>query len=211
MTPRLKEAPDGRTVVFEDRPVVLPAIFAAAAAFLAGQALVHYQALLAGEWDALGMAFSALFSALVAALFFRSDRFVFDLERRRLSWRKWSLLRRRAGAVDFAEISGVTVESMSSGEGGSSYRIALQTPDGALPLTETYSGDNDTWQPLAARLRSLLGMTTAATGDDDLRALLAQGRTIDAIRQLREARGLSMTDAKAEIDRLRREVEAAAG
>ena len=145
MAPRLKEAPDGRTVIFQDHPVVLPAIFAAAAAFLLGNALVRYQALLDGEKEALGLVFSALFSALAGALFFRRDRFVFDLDRRRMSWRKWSLFKRRAGAVDFAEISGVTVESMGGGEGGSSYRIALQTSDGALPLTETYSGDSDSW------------------------------------------------------------------
>ena len=63
---------------------------------------------------------------------------------------------------------------------------------------------------MAARLRSTLGLTGAATGEDDLRALVAQGRHIDAIRQLREAKGLGTTDAKAEIDRLRRELETAA-
>lgn len=210
MSPRLKEAPDGRSIVFEDRPLVLPAIFGAAATFLAGHAVVQYQALLDGEKEALGLIFSALFAALAAALFFRRDYFVFDLDRRRLSWRKWSLFKRSAGAVDFAEIAGVTVESMSGSEGGASYRIALRTPAGALPLTETYSGDNNTWQPMAARLRTVLGMTAAAGDDDDLRALVAQGRHIDAIRQLREARDLSLTDAKAEIDRLRREQEAVA-
>lgn len=209
MSPRLKEASDGRTVFFEDYPVVLPAIFAAAAAFLASHALVRYQALLGGEKEALGLIFSALFSALTGALFFRRDHFFFDLEQRRLSWRKWSLFKRSAGAVDFAEISGVSVESMSGSDGGASYRVALRTPDGSLPLTETYSGDSDTWQPLAERLRTLLGLT-AASGDDDLRALVAQGRHIDAVRQLREAKGLSLTDAKAEIDRLRHEQEAAA-
>jgi len=83
MHPRLKETLDGRAVIFEDRPVVLPAIFGVAAAFLAGHAVVRYEALLDGEHEALGLIFSALFSALGAALFFRRDRFVFDLDRRR--------------------------------------------------------------------------------------------------------------------------------
>ena len=41
------------------------------------------------------------------ALFSRRDRFVFDLDRRRLCWPKWSVLRRRSGAVGFDRITRV--------------------------------------------------------------------------------------------------------
>ena len=48
-----------------------------------------------------------------------------------------------------------------------------------------------------------MGQPGQRTPDASAAALVAQGRTIDAIKELRQARGLSLTDAKREVDAMR--------
>lgn len=201
MSRHLKDLPDG-SLLFQDRPVVLPLFFAGVAVFFMVRLGRELPALLRGETEALFGLLLIAFLGLCGLLLFRRDRFHFDPASQRLRWRKWSLLRRRRGELAFGQITAVTLESSNLGEGGTSYRVALQTDQGALPLTETYSGDQERWAPTVARLSQFLGLE-GASQEADIMGLLSQGRVIDAVRQLREAEGLSLTEAKAAVERLR--------
>jgi len=54
-------------------------------------------------------------------------------------------------------------------------------------------------------LRTFLGRTQVDPLSASVDALVAAGRDMDAIRELRLTRGMSLTDARAEVERIRRE------
>lgn len=203
----MREFRHNDAIVFEDRPIVLPAILAAASLVFAIGLVSHVPALLSGEKEAIGMVLGLLLCAFGAVLLFRRDRFVFDGSQRRLRWSKWSLARASSGTVDFSEILDVTMESIGGNEGGSTYRVALRIKDGTVPLTETYSRDADYWRPLVERLRGIVGLASEREPDADAQSLVDQGRSIDAVRQLRETEGLSLTQAKARVAAAQREAD----
>ena len=203
----MREIQQTDCTIFEDRPIVLPAILAIASLVFAFGLTSHIPALLAGEKEAIGMVLGLLLCAFGAVLLFRRDRFVFDAAHRQLRWSKWSLARASSGAVDFADILDVTMESIGANEGSGSYRVALRTKDSTVPLTETYSGDADYWRPLVERLRGIVGLAADREADADTQSLLEQGRIIDAVRQLRETEGLSTTQAKARVGAVGREAD----
>ena len=196
----MRETRHDNLIVFEDRPIVLPAVLANASVVFAVGLTSRVPALLAGDKEAIGMVLGLLLCAFGAVLLFRRDRFVFDESHRQLRWSKWSLARASAGAVDFSDILDVTMESIGGSEGGGTYRVALRTKTGTVPLTETYSRDADDWRPLVERLRGIVGLGGNRGADADARSLAGQGRIIDAVRQLRETEGLSTTQAKAKVD-----------
>lgn len=191
-------------IIFEDRPIVLPAVLAVASVVFAVGLTSHFSALLAGDKEAIGIVLGCLLCAFGAVLLFRRDRFEFDKQNRRLRWSKWSLARASSGEVDFADILDVTLESTSGAEGGGSYRVALRTRNGVVPLTESYSGHADDWRPTADRIREIIGHAGERPADGDTAALVDQGRTIDAVRQLRETEGLDLAQAKARVDAMER-------
>lgn len=186
--------------IFEDRPIVLPAVLAATSAMFAVGLASHLDELLSGEKEAIGIVLGILFSAFGAVLLFRRDRFVFDTAAGRVTWRKWSLARSSSGEFDFSEVLDVTIESTSGADGGGTYRVALRTKDATVPLTESYAGSVDRWRPTVARIRKILGHAGERPADVDMESLLDQGRKIDAIRQLRETEGPSLTQAKAKVE-----------
>ena len=196
----MREIQQHGLIIFEDRPIVLPAILAAASVMFAVGLASHIDGLLSGDKEAIGIALGVLFSAFGAVLLFRRDRFVFDTEQDRVSWRKWSLARSSSGDFAFSDILDVTIESTSGAEGGGSYRVALRTKDRTVPLTEAYAGSADRWRPTVARIRRILGQAGERSGDVDMESLVEQGRKIDAIRQLRETEGLSLTQARTRVE-----------
>ncbi len=203
----MREIQQTDRTIFEDRPIVLPAILAVSSLVFAFGLAWQIPALLAGDKEAIGMVLGLLFCAFGAVLLFRRDRFVFDAAQRRLRWSKWSLARASSGTVDFADILDVNMESIGANEGGGTYRVALRTRDGTVPLTETYSGDAEYWRPLVERLRDIVGLSGDRAADADTHSLVDQGRIIDAVRQLRETEGLSITQAKARVDAAQREAD----
>lgn len=203
----MREIQQTDRTIFEDRPIVLPAILAVSSLVFAFGLASQIPALLAGEKEAIGMVLGLLFCAFGAVLLFRRDRFVFDSAHRRLRWSKWSLARASSGTVDFADILDVTMESIGANEGGGTYRVALRTRDGTVPLTETYSRDAEYWRPLVERLRDIVGLSGDRATDADAQSLLEQGRIVNAVRQLRETEGLSVTEAKARVDAARSEAD----
>ena len=196
----MRESQQHGLIIFEDRPIVLPAVLAATSVMFAAGLVTHLDGLLSGEKEAIGILLGILFSAFGAVLLFRRDRFVFDATARRVNWRKWSLARSSSGEMDFSDIVDVTIESISGADGGGAYRVALRTKDGTVPLTEAYAGSVDRWRPTVARIREILGNAGERSADVDMDSLLDQGRKIDAVRQLRETEGLSLTQAKARVE-----------
>ncbi len=190
--------------VFEDRPIILPVTLAAASVFFAVNLALNAGPLLTGDKEAIGMLLGTVLCAFGAVLLFRRDRFAFDATNRRLRWRKWSLATASSGEIAFDDIIDVAMESMNTSDGRGTYRVALRTADGSIPLTETYSGHVDDWHQLAERIRAIVGLTGERPAGGDTDALLAQGRKIDAVRQIRETEDLDLTPARARVEAISR-------
>lgn len=201
----MRERTRGKTVIFEERPIALPGFIFAFAVVLAGYAAGFVQGgdFTSGEieWPPLLVAFAMMGFALV---FLRRERFEFDTFRRRLRWHKSSPFGSSSGELSFDEISDVLVEELRDTD-SSSFRLCLRKKDGLLPFTAAYSGNRAHWEPLAARMRAVLGLAQPEA-DALARAFIEEGRIIDAVKHIRAERGLDLAAAKAEADRLRTEM-----
>ena len=150
------------------------------------------------SWTLLLTAAISLGCALV---FFRRDSSIFDGAARSLSWSKWTPLGRTGGTIAYDDITGVTVETMSGSETVPSARVVVHTATDTVPLTAHYSASPDRWEPAAIRIRQLVGLGATDLTEDSLRAMVAQGRKIDAIRHLRLKTGMSLADARHAVER----------
>jgi len=136
-----------------------------------------------------------------------SGRFAFDRARRLVVWRKrWAWVVRE-GSLSFDDVRGVVVQTPLGDEGVPSRRITLKLADGReLPLRTSYRPDaTDEVPRLAEQIRVVLGHpaapeAAAAPPPAALDALLHAGRTIEAIKLLRREKGISLRDAKLEVD-----------
>lgn len=147
----------------------------------------------------IGASITCLLFMLVAE---KSD-FVFDAATRRLTWTRRVGLRRRSGVVPFEEIGQVVIRSaLGTDAVAPSRRIVLLTQGGELPLSAGFS-PSDQYEADAERLRLFLGRTGVEHVAASVEALVVAGRDVDAIRELRLARGLSLAEAHDEVKRIR--------
>jgi len=141
---------------------------------------------------------------LVAIVFLERAWFQFALATRIVTWRRRWALRQRSGSIPFGAVQSVLVERPIGDDGTPSRRIVLKTIAGEdIPMTVGYRPDADgAVVHIASRIRVILGHDSRATHVDNVLALMAAGKTIDAIRILREEEGLSLLDAKRRIEEL---------
>lgn len=149
-------------------------------------------------------------ASITCLLFFllsETSEFVFDAATRRLTWSRRVGPRRSSGIVPFDHIEQVVIRTaLGSDAVAPSQRIVMLTRNGELPLTASYS-PSDEHQANAERLRSFLGRIRPEPLAASVEALVAAGRDVDAIRELRVAKGMSLTDAHAEVARIRNRSE----
>jgi len=141
---------------------------------------------------------------LVAIVFLERAWFQFAPATRIVMWRRRGALRQRSGSIPFGSVQSVLVERPIGDDGTPSRRIVLKTIAGEdIPMTVGYRPDADgAVVHIASRIRVILGHDSRATHVDNVLALMAAGKTIDAIRILREEEGLSLLDAKRRIEEL---------
>ena len=141
---------------------------------------------------------------LVAIVFLERAWFQFALATRIVTWRRRWALRQRSGSIPFGAVQSVLVERPIGDDGTPSRRIVLKTIAGEdIPMTVGYRPDADgAVVHIASRIRVILGHDSRATHVDNVLTLMAAGKTIDAIRILREEEGLSLLDAKRRIEEL---------
>ena len=150
----------------------------------------------------LGLFGAAGTCLLVAVVFLERAWFEFAPARRIVAWRRRWALRERSGTTPFKAIQSVLVERPIGDEGTPSRRIVLKTMDGDdIPITVGYRPDADgAVLRIASRIRALLGRQESEGHMHTVQALIAAGKTIEAIRVLREEEGLSLLDAKRRVE-----------
>ena len=201
----LEQAADGTLVITYDGRGLTKLMLAATALFVG---VAGYDVFVGarGTDRLIGLLASAATCFAISIVFLETARFEFSRPAHIVTWRRRWALRERSGSIPFSEIQSVQVERPIGDTGTPSRRVTLKTKDGSVvPLTVGYRPDaDDAIVKIADRIRALLGHDAEATAQQDLEDLIAAGKTIDAIRILRERDGLSLTDAKRRVDDLRR-------
>jgi hypothetical protein len=188
---------DSSALVIVDFPWLMGLIvFPAALALLyaAVAAGVHHK----GISQMLGFGAGGLVTVLVGSLFVKRAVFEFDLVRRELAWRRRGIFGERNGAVPLDRIRRAVVQSMNSSD-GTTYRVALLTDDGDLPLTDAYSSGQSNKKRISDTINRALNIDQSdpqAAIEDEILDLARSGKKIEAIRLTRERYGYDLAKAK---------------
>jgi hypothetical protein len=122
-----------------------------------------------------------------------------------------------SGEIPFSEISDIGFDSMPSRQGNPMYRLVVITASGRTPMADMYGGTQKYYQSVRDAIVEFLASSGApvnpvAAGNFDnpstIRALILEGRTIDAIHLLRKSENLDLAQAKARVDEIDREMRA---
>jgi hypothetical protein len=119
--------------------------------------------------------------------------FLFDASTQTLTWTSRGLREQAASTADFKDVR-ITLDP-STGEGPTSYRIVVSTPDRSWPLCTGYDANQSRVEAQATRLRALLGQPADGLLDDSVAQLKKSGNLISAATILGRQRGMSTADA----------------
>ena len=198
-------------LVVRDSSLWLSAIFIAAAVFLL------YFVVVQGDRRALVAMAVTLALALVWA---RRSTFTFNAATQRIDYTRLRWLRTASGTIPFSDVQAIDVQTMSGENGTMIYRLALATREGAVPMSDEYSGGQkhveslrDTIQQFVqpgasanfgvfARPAANPDAARTAALDDSVRNLLQQGRKVDAILLVRQTEHLDLTEATFRVNHI---------
>lgn len=149
-----------------------------------------------------GLLLDGLF-LLFIVLFWRKEVVVFDVATQQATWTRRRLVKVATGTIPFSEISGIGMETSSAKNGVLVYRLTILTPNGSIPMSDTYAGDQQKYQKLKQEILDFLHLESSSAklisdGIDDeasVRSLLQQGRRIDAIQLVRSTQNISLAEA----------------
>jgi hypothetical protein len=181
------------------------------------------------DFDPVGLLAGAMF-LFVAAFFTRHTAFIFDRTQRIVRWRRRTFVKNESGYIPFDTIRGIAIDAQRGARGGTSYRLSVLTDDGSTPMSNSVGGGNiEEYQKLRLEILGFIGLDPALSVpkldrrlDDSnpeasswpglpaipsdlqpsLRALLAQGRTIDAIKLLQAREDFGLAETKSRIEAL---------
>ena len=154
----------------------------------------------------LFLAFGCL--TLFAIPWIRRSTFTFDAATQSIRWARLRYLWTRTGSLSFSDVQSVDMQSTLSGQANVTiYRLALVIAQGPVPMSDVYSSGENQFTSVRDAIQRFLRIDpnsatpSLATGlDISIRALLQQGRKLDAIQLLRNTEKLSLTAATQRID-----------
>ena len=173
---------------------------------LLGAAAYDYFVGARGDERLIGLLAGSATTALSALVVLEQSTFRVDPRSRLIEWEQRWGFRRRAGITPFADVKHVSAERPIGDSGVPSRRVCLHLADGSLlPVTVGYRLDAGQKISRAAEaLRRVLGQDAVPPPTESARAMIEQGRTVEAIRILVDREGLSLSDAKDRVDQIRR-------
>jgi hypothetical protein len=196
---------DARSLVIVDFPYLIGAVAFPCALFLLVRAIL-FVAEGGPRGDVIGCSLGGLMFFMGGAVFTKRSAFEFDLVRRRLTWSRRGLFTRAGGTLPIDEIRSATVQSLNNGD-TPTYRVALLTAGGKIPLTDAYSGGRQRADAIRSAINDALKLNVDANVqvESDILELARAGRTIDAVKLTRERYGYDLAQAKQFVDELRGE------
>jgi|GEM_PF-5883708 len=197
---------DGNKLIFEEKSLVIPAVFGAAALLMAWR-LWQWTGREGWTIDSIGLAGGTVALAALAILVAGGSRFVFNRATGRLTWRRRMLLKTERGEARLWDIRAVSLAPCTDARGADGWRGVLHMTDGSsLPLTMGANGRQAEWQDILAGIDGYLGLADAAgqTLTERVERMLRAGRRPEAVRLVRLETGLDMAAARAAVDSIGR-------
>jgi hypothetical protein len=93
---------------------------------------------------------------LFALLFWRREVVVFDAARQQAEWRRRRFLKVATGTVPFSEITGIGMETTTAKNNELCYRLTMLTPNGSVPMADTYASNREKYENLRNEILSFL-------------------------------------------------------
>ncbi len=158
----------------------------------------------------------AVAMAVFAVLSLSKYTVVFDATQRMVRWKIMRFGRRKAGSMPFDAVKDVVLQSEPGKSGRPTYRLAILTAEGPMPLSSGYGDTSERCLALQAQILQLLrpGQAVAAAAapassiaahlESSARTLVAGGRKIDAIKLL-TSMGMNLTEAKHRVDEIEKQ------
>lgn len=164
-----------------------------------------------------------IFSVLFLVFFFLNLRkydFTFDAAAQMIRWRRFRSFAAASGAIPFSGVQDIALESTTSAKGNSmTYRLTLVTPQGRVPMSDSYSGGHDRICKLRETLLGFIAApgarpapaaatpgnpdeADAARLNADISVLLQQGRKVDAILLVQRTEHLDLTEATFRVNQI---------
>ena len=187
-------------LVVADSSMWLSAIFAAAACMPIGITISVHK---------LNGFYAAAFLLLFAVVWLRKTMVTFDAQQRVVRWTARKMFKVESGTIPFDDIRDISIDTMTSDKGTIIYRLAILTSQGAVPMESAYNSGRDYQVKIREAVLAFLHpgtpaathSTASAVADDSMiGSLLAQGRKIDAIRLLRSAENVNLTEATQRVE-----------
>ena len=200
-----REEPDGSLLLTYDSSLWTKWLIGATLVLL-GTAAYDYFIGTRGDERLIGLLGGAATCAITALVVLEQSNFRVDPRSRLIEWEQRWGFRQRAGVTPFADVKHVSAERPIGDSGVPSRRVCLHLADGSLlPSTVGYRTDADERISKAAeQLRRVLGQPVVPTAAESARAMIEQGRTVEAIKIFVEQEGLSLAEAKDRVDQIRR-------
>jgi hypothetical protein len=167
-----------------------------------------------------GFAFSFLLLAFVFG-WLRRSTFTFNEATRTIRWRQFRYFNVATGEIPFSSVQDIALEATTSAIGNvMTYRLALVTPQGRVPMSDSHSGRHDRISKLRDKLLAFVAVpgspatyAAAASGRNpdeahaarlnaDIRVLLQQGRKVDAILLVQRTDHLDLTEATFRVNQI---------
>jgi hypothetical protein len=179
---------------------------------LCGFAFLTYRTIL----EPSGKAYFGLGLALLLALVsLRKETVVFDGAMQQVRWKRLRTLKVATGELPFSAITGIGIEALASGSGGQTYRLAIQTADQPVPMSDAYGNSRAHYEQLQGEILEFLHLdrTKFATENDvgdeaSIRSLLMEGRKIEAIKLLRRKHNIGLAEAVDQIGVIEQKMKA---
>lgn len=162
-----------------------------------------------------------VFSVLFLVFFFLNLRkydFTFDAAAQRIRWRRFRWFAAASGEIPFSGVQDIALETTTSAKGNAIiYRLTLVTPQGKVPMSDSYSGGHDRIVKLRETLLGFIAApgaqpapatppnpdeVHAARLNADIRVLLQQGRKVDAILLVQRTEHLDLTEATFRVNQI---------
>lgn len=142
-----------------------------------------------------GQAGASITLLLIAVIFFDKTTFTFDRRQRRMHWNRRTVFSRQSGSVGLNDISAIIVQNITDSDQLISLRVAVQTNKELLPLTKSYSSNTTDVINIAEFLNQWVLDRQVNLAVESVKAALAQGDKLSAVKILRHVYSLSLDEA----------------
>ena len=134
--------------------------------------------------------------------FLRSSTAEFDKATQVCTFSKRTVIKRSRIRIPFSDIRDVKleVEPLNSSAQQPNYQLSLATPSGMIPLSDAYEPNQDRQDQIRKAILEAVGRQELLEHQaDPVRALVEQGRIVDAVALLRKRDHLDLTTARQRV------------